>query len=351
MAKIHWYSSDVARWYIIQHIFDFSSSCLIFGLFIWQIYSSYLNRSSFRRNTFSQMFNDSSPDSSFTHIVHRLGFFLSIIYVVRSIDPFGLLGILSFEVLVFISNNLILTYLIYGILLIYAPISAHYYHQRKSRIITTVSFVTLVISVTAFTEFSSYMIFQENPKFWSDAFIIFWLSFALVICFFLLCLLQYVYKILEEMKENEAQTTGRTGAFEENSKLDYQLRNMIKMRFSVVFLLLMLIPQVYLISTGSHHFYEPTTGENFDIVADGFSCWGRLVLLAIILYQSWIPPVYCCFWKQDVRNDAPLLSINATKNTVKFNSPISNDVENAGKRNSHVRDIRTFPTYKRSAFS
>jgi len=125
-----WYSNGVEQWFIVQHIFDFASSFLIFCLFIWQIYSNQ-NRSQFRRNAFSQMFNDSSPDSSFTHIVHRLGLFLSIIYVVRSLDPFALLGILNFETLVFISNNLILTYLLYGMLLIYAPISAHYYHQKK----------------------------------------------------------------------------------------------------------------------------------------------------------------------------------------------------------------------------
>lgn len=332
-----WYSNGVERWFIVQHIFDFASSFLIFCLFIWQIYSNQ-NRSQFRRNTFSQMFNDSSPDSSFTHIVHRLGLFLSIIYVVRSLDPFALLGILNFETLVFISNNLILTYLVYGMLLIYAPISAHYYHQKKTRIITTTIFAIFVLSVTAFTEVASYMMFQSNPKLWSELFMTFWLSLAIIICFFLLCLLQYVYKILEEMKENELQTTGRTGAFEETSKLDYQLQNMTKMRFSVMFLLLMLVPQIYLISTGSHHFYEKTNGEKFDIVADGFSSWGRLVLLVIILYQSWIPPVYCCFWKQDLRDDAPLISINV--NATHMNTPVSH----GGRRNSYdVQDIRTFP--------
>merc|ERR1711879_864341 len=102
----------------------------------------------------------------------------------------------------------------------------------------------------------------------------------------------------------------KAGSFEEMSKLDYQLQNMRKMRYSVIFLLTCLIPNVYCVFGQQDNFYQPSDGARFDFVFDGFASFGRFFCLLVILYQSWIPPERCCFRRANLIPDAPLLRIN-----------------------------------------
>lgn len=298
MAK--WYEDDVSIAFIIQHLIDLCISIFLFISFVWQIASE--SQAAFRKQPgipklFHEISGEDASTSSFIHFVHRLGLTLSIIYVIRNLDPFAMLDILSFKIITFISNNIILSYLIYGMLLIYEPLSNYYCHN--SCVLNTIQCVFIILALVniVFTNLSSWFMFTEQQDFWSRVFTIYWISFAYAICSSLIILLQKKYNLVLDVKENSNRLST-----EKDQSLSMKLKNFRKTQFSLFLVICLLGPYIYLICLPSHQIVKEPDPQRFDTLRDGLSTWARIFCLCIILYQSWIPLQPCCWCDVPIAN-------------------------------------------------
>jgi len=304
------YESEVELLFFIEHIIDFTIAVVLFMLFIWQILSEKRKEHHFELE--DTIWHETMPThvsrSSFTHLVHRLGVGLSVIYILKNIDPFALAGVFSWKIITFLKNNLILIYLTYGLLLIYAPVQAQYYHRPVKRQIILFTFVSLILVNIVFTNFASWYIFdKKNGEIWGEAFTIYWVSWSFIICITLILLLQYVYGILTERK-NAIRLS-----YEETVKNVNQLRNLRRMQFTVILALIILSVYCYFIFQPSVQLYAKPNPQVFDLITNGFSNWAFSLCLGIILYQSWITLDTSCCCGSNTSGDLPLIATGKSR--------------------------------------